>query len=392
MVIIGIYFVGTIFSFFIGSHIIPSHDFTQDSWLVFVLYSVLILLHLLPALKIRSITSESIIPRDGVMDVVLIVFSIAGVFAFVYLSPHAFKSLVTGTKEIREGLIQDGVTVLPKSIFTTISTTIARFYYLFLVFIYVAIIQKKSIYIKLGLALGAISYIVNVLAFSGRTGFILVGIAFLVVNFLFYKLLSEKIVKYIQRMFILFSVISVGFLTIATVDRFDQKKSGSSAFEVGVVGYAGMQPFIFNETINRWTKYNYGDSGFPFFKKLFTSYEVNTSLSRRVNPYEWQFGTFLTSYYKSGGLILMLFISLFSYLTIDYYVGIAPRLHFFRRIIIYTFYAQFMASGFFYFILGNEGGNKYILLLVILYLLSYLIYPSDYFKKRVNNKIKQVKN
>ena len=193
--------------------------------------------------------------------------------------------------------------------------------------------------------IGGFSYVISTFAFAGRDGIVF----FTIILILFYKLFekvfdTKRILRYKKSFYVL---LALGFLILLRIsgERFERSGGIYSTVQVGILGYGGMQPYIFNDILNDFNNYNYGNGSFYFIKETLNMEVAEPPAPE--DPMEWQFGTFLTSLYKVSGLRTMLFISMI-YLIIFY--GLIPKVNNAKlpfRMIILCFYFQFMVTGFF---------------------------------------------
>lgn len=368
-IIWGIYFASSFLAIFFDPTSFDGFKrASQYDPLTFVLYSVLICYSLTPLYTIRTKNKR---PKLTYFNFSLnekkamwfIVFG--GIFSLLYMLPYALKSIALGAKEIRMYvLVLEETTVLPISIFTTISVAFATFSSVYLALFFLAIKSnlKKSTTVLLFII--SLSYIVNSLCYMARDGllfYLIFGLIFLI-NF------WETYSKKLKKRLILFSVVILaGF--VFTLNSFTEDRFGDS--DNGTMGYIASQPYVFAENIDRRSvlanEYFYGTSlRFPIFDILLRR---ESPIYDRDEQYEWTFGTFLTDFYNVNGFftlfaILIIFIEFFRFQLKK------SKNNQMKFLLIYTFYIHFMVSGLFYFRLGNFSGNIFMLILLIL-ILSY---------------------
>lgn len=366
-ILIGLYLVGSIFAVFLDLEVgLPLHNKFNEAYYNFIFYTILLVVFLIPAFWIRRIESISELHFFKQKSIFLIILSLFAWFSFLYLMPFAFASMAMDSVNVRTGLGTGDISVLPKNIFTTLATGVASFYPIFVFLFYMSYAQKRHLFITISMFVGGLSYVISTLAFAGRDGIIFFTIILIIFYKFFEKVLEKKHILKYKKIFYVLSILSFILLIRISSERFERSEGVYSTIQLGIIGYGGMQPFIFNDILNDFNNYNYGNSSFSVIKEIFNM-EVSES-PEAEEAMEWQFGTFLTSFYKASGLTSMLLISLV-YLIVFY--GLIPKVNNAKlpfRMIVVGFYYQFMVTGFFYFRLGNNAGNIYTVILVLLFI------------------------
>lgn len=372
-ILIGLYLIGAMFAVFLDLDIaLPAHNKYKHDFAYFLLYSLILSLFLIPAYKIKKVQSINELRFFKKNSAILNLLSLFSWFSFLYLTPFALKSLVMSSLEVRLGLGSGDISVLPKNIFTTIATGIATFYPMFIFLFYVSYVQKRSFFITLSMFIGGFSYVISTFAFAGRDGIVFFTIILIIFYKFFEKVIDKKRILKYKKQFYLLSILSFLLLLKISADRFDRNQGVYSTVHIGILGYGGMQAFIFNDFLDHFDNFNYGNNSYYVLKEFLGLKVGNTT--EAIEPMEWQFGTFLTSFYKINGLASMSLISLL-FFTIFY--GLIPKINSAKlpfRMIILGFYFQFMVTGFFYFRLGNPAGRKYMIILVLLFIFLIIRY------------------
>lgn len=335
----------------------------------FLIYSLILSLYLFPALLFRPIVQYKF-PKTKVMTFFMFGMSILGWFSFIYQFPYAIKGVLFGAGNLRYLMNTEGFNILPPSPLTTISVGVSYFYLFYILFFFVAIIQKQNVFIRISLFTGSLSYIVSGLTFAARDVFIFYILGFMFVFLLLLNSLTKLQVNKIKRVTkILLLLTTTGILLISL----DRSSSSDSSFSRATVGYLSQQPFVFSETVEVH-KNNYPpEYFFPVFMSPFKDKNENEKY-KRTEIYEWNFGTFIKEFYLTGGYLFLIIMTLlivpFFYAKLRY----SRTENLYRKIIITLFYFQFLSQGVFYFKMGSYPGNVYILLLVFFYFLTFFKY------------------
>lgn len=367
LVICGLYLISAFSTLFMGSDIIPFHDFDNESFFIFLLYSVLIVPFLYLSLKIKPITNKDILPNGFIFNNLLIVFAIGAIYSLAYLTPYALISLATDASEIRQLISRESI--LPPTFLTTIAVGFPTFYFLYSFLMFVCIIQKRSKVLIFCMFLGVIAFVVNVLTVSGRDGVLFAAFAFLLSFFIFKPLLSDKQIKRIKIGFILLMSFGLTIIGKITAERFSEGDGlDFNSFRTGILGYIGTQPYIFAEWITENKIFNYGNNVFAVFKDLVG---LDTSVVYEYSEqYTWMFGTFLASFYSISGFSSLIIITFLFWLFFKVKFKIFKTTSLLSSFFLMGLYFDFTLSGIFYFRLANRGGNLYIIIsLLAIYLL-----------------------
>lgn len=380
IVLFSFYTIGSFISVILDLKIaIPDHDANSDNFINFFAFSSILALFLSFSFNFKPFLAEEELLSFKKATFFFSILVILAFFSFSYQLPYAIKSMLSNPIDIRVELKTGEYSALPKGVLTTIATGISSFYVIFIFFFYLSLVQKRSFFITLSMFIGVLSYVVSTFAFAGRDGIVFIILLFLIVFFLFEKLLDRGTRKKIKILYLTLMGIGFMFMFTITVNRF-MTNDGSvyKTLNHGVFGYLGMQPFIFSDYLNYFDNYTFGAKNFSVFRDVLGLNSIEIPLPKSI--IEWQFGSFLSSFYKPNGLSSLIFFSLFFVLLFLKTSFNNYKRFFLQRIIITGFYFQFMITGWFYFKLGNPGGNKYMILLLFFY---FVLSLKNKFQKRI---------
>lgn len=366
ILIIGVYFLSSLSTLFIDPTILYPY-FHSSSYTVAnsLIYALILSFFLIPSFNLKPLFSAGEIPKTRFLNFIISIMAILAWYSVIYQLPYAIKSYYMGANVVRLSLAYDGYQVLPNSIFTSLAVAISYFNIFYMVLFFIAIQNKKSFFIKLSMFLGSLSYVVSGLAFAARDCTV-----FFILNFIFtYCFFKNSIdLKHLFRIKKLYSGIIlflVFIFTIFTFQRFSDRES--SAISYGVIGYLGQQPFVFSEAIEKHKDFYQGNLRFPIFTEIVSDrFDII-----RTNHYEWMFGTFIKDFYSEGGYVFLL-ITMFILIPFFWFKLKKQEINFYRKIIVIFIYFQFMTQGIFYFRMGERAGNYYLLILLTIYLLTYI--------------------
>jgi oligosaccharide repeat unit polymerase len=350
---------------YISFYIVPqfdqiNYDLSLSTWL---LYSGSIVLTLIPLKKINLRLFNRL--DTGLIKKFLLLSFPFILFAVIYLLPYAIAGISVNAYDLRTNLKNESL--LPSGILTTIAVGICFFniYYLFIFFI--GILYRFPWYYQVISFLGSISYIVNSFAFAARDGIVVTFILSTIFIKLFTPYFSKKSRRVTYVIFFISIITGLTYIYSVTTDRFGSTNEDIFA---GTFSYISQQPAVFNTNIVERDFYYGLDLRFPLISSIFTG-EVKEF--DRSTPYEWMFGTWLADMYSISGF-WSLFVFLFV-LSIVFPVILKSLQQ--SSIIAYLLFSllivQLLVQGVFYFRLGNQGGNLFLIIMVFVIFYFYKI-------------------
>lgn len=359
------YLASSIAAFFVDAPLwYPYFDEASYTMQSFVLYGVLVGLALLPALFVRPLANLTDLGDAGRLQKLSVVMVVLGLFSFVYQAPYAVDAVVRGAYVVRAAMNAEGTYLLPESPMTTLAVAVSAFHPMFLVLLYVAILQGWRRWYRWGLVIGATSYLVSGLCFATRDVFVFFPITLAYVHALFLNVMPQRVRKRGWRRLVLLGAVAAGVVSLLTVDRFFSEDRDYLAW--GTVGYLGSQPFTFAETVAVQREFYNGGLRFPVIVAIANG-GVEPTVTRRYN-YETMFGTFLKDLYADGGWWLL-------WITIGLGVPVACFLlkatsarptRVPSHVLLSILCAQTLTQGVFYYTLGSRSGNIYTMIMVVL--------------------------
>lgn len=324
----------------------------------YIILPILCFLLLLPLYFIKRPNLDEVLESRKTLIFIYLLSPII-LFSFFYLTPYTFNTFLYGAKDIRTSLGEN--TILPESYLTTLSVGISMLYPLFIFLLFYASIVKASRVVIFILILGVLNGLIGGIIFAARDRFLWVPF-FMLVNFwLWYPYIGTQLLKRMNRFMILFSIISIVFLVVFTLDRFSTSQTGVGG---SLLVYYGAQPYVFSEAVAQHSNnLFYGlDLRFPLFLEILG---IEPDKIIRDIPYQWMFGTIFTDFYMMGGwfycILFIIFLNLV-YTYIYLYKKNDPWFY----VLFMMLHLQILIQGIFYFSLGFPGGNLYILLTVFL--------------------------
>jgi hypothetical protein len=352
--ICSLYSLMFVFSNFVTPDILKDLKLNHNITSVLIM-SVLLFLVLIPSFSISKLDLKKIL-RSNFLEIFLKASIIPIFFSFLYLLPFAIASVSSGAANVRTGLSNTGV--LPPNIITTFAVGMSLFYPLFIMLFFYCRVLNLSKWYQFGMLVGSSLGVLGGLVFTARDRLIWVPLFFLLGYWIWGELISRKDQKKLLISGALMVSICIYTVAIFTVDRFSNTSEGIWGT---TLIYFGAQPFVFAETIAEQTE-PFGISlRFPVLAKILGSYEEIT----RVTPYEWMFGSFLSDFYAINGWFSLVTLC-FAISAIFYFLFKSKKIDEVAKMLLILLYCQIVVQGIFYFSLGFEGGNYYLVMMVVM--------------------------
>lgn len=368
--IVLLYFLSAVAAFFVDPNSLPDFHPKEYKSIYFAIYTISIAATLAPCIILKRFKLEQkAIRATSTLTLFLYIASLLGLYSFFYQLPYAYDGIATGAALVREMLNVQGVYILPNSIFTTLAVGVSSFYPIFLIGWFLCLTNRLGKFLSFSMFLGSLSYIISLLTFQGRSGFVLYLIIFYVLYLTFKPILAHHLRLKIKNIIKIFLIIAFLGFFIITIQRFWIHQDASFLW-YGTIGYIGQQPFVFAESLYRSGNFLGLNYRFPVLNLLLGG---QLTLVERTIPYQWMFGTFIEDFYMTGGGPWLIFgvvsiVSVFSYYAFRY-----RHSKNYAFLIIYILYAEFMGGGVFYFTLGTWAGNMHIVFMFLLFYLARIM-------------------
>lgn len=295
---------------------------------------------------------------------IFIIIIFASLISDLYIAPYAIRSYNMGAIEVRDNL--SNISVLPNSLLTTISVTVGLLSPLYVLFVYLSLLDKRLHKYSFFLFISSFTYIVVSMPFMARDGYVVLPVIFVIYYLIFKDSLSNeslrKIKKYIGAVVILAAI----FLAIFSFSRFYVKNGTGFDHDKllgGTWGYLYQQPYVFDRTIKCQKDWHGVGLRFP----ILTLGAGDSSSVVRTQDFETMFGTMLSEFYSIGGYWSLIVFTLAFVLI--YYVGLKmtiKRKNLFGIFVFFTVYLMLEVTGLFYFRYGGISNNYLFLLLTVL--------------------------
>lgn len=332
-----------------------------------ILFLVLLFLFFYPFISYREDKIEKIIlPNSALLYSFSITMVFLSLFSIVYFIPTVMQIFsMASLNDARLDLYSNGPFV-QKTIFNTIASVSASFspILIFLFFIYRAKQTNKKL--SIFLLISSVSYVFNVLAYVGRDGVVFWLFSFFGIFFLFKDFLPKKDIKKIKFFLCLFMSFFVPLFMLISIDRFSGNLFGS------LLSYIG-QPFP-NFCLAYHAEYpvSYG-SAFPLFREILGLPEILSKSQEYGGTNSWVFGTFLKSLIVNFDLFFTIIIGIFMSVIFSLAFNKSSRILYFHQLFLYFLYFQIFIQGVFYFKQYTRGGNLFIILSFLFYILFLFI-------------------
>lgn len=361
---VALYLISAICAFLVGRSELHDLYLPEQQWQSYAIYTACLACILLPAIIIKRFRiATAVVQRTRGLVLFLYCASIAAWYSALYQLPFAYIAMKMGAMDVRSQLNSGGSAVLPHGPLTTIAVAISYFYIVYLLLFFLAIINKFGRFIVVSMFVGGISFVISMATFSGRTGVVLYMLGLVFVYGIFRDELSVRARRRSKVIFVACLVLFASLFAYVTAQRF---YSGSDHHQLaaGTLGYLGIQPYSFAAAVVHSGDFAGLHSVFPVF---FAQHGLPL---QRTLRYQWTFGTFLSSFYGAGGLATMLvLVAIFTAFFAFYFVR-RNRYNELSFLLLYALYFQFISGGVFYYMLGSNAGNIYIIIMLVLFYVS----------------------
>ena len=273
---------------------------------------------------------------------------ILGIYAIIYSIPYAIMALNMGANDVRQYINDD--TFYPRSIWTTICVGIGYLSPLQILCYYLSLLDTRLKKFSTPLFIVSLSYLITMLPYASRDGFIFIPLTYLFLFKVFNRSLSDKSKKNIKRVTFIFGSIVLGIFLLITIQRFwDNIKGGRSSFEsfiYGTWGYFFQQPYVFDQHIQYLTE-------FVGFSRRFELLEIIFGTPHHSFTPELlttSFGTMYAEFYAVSGWKSLIYISLFYYISFSLLFKILfTKRNYFGILIVFSVYLYYTITGLFYY-------------------------------------------
>lgn len=224
------------------------------------------------------------------------------------------------------------------------------------------------------LLISSLSYIVYILAYLGRDGFVYWIMTFLFFFFMFRKFINNQIKKIIKKAFVIVVVLGIIPFIIISVQRFSNLESN---LIWQIINYSGQQIGNFNDRYLINAPIDYGRNSFPEFiavaEKLgihipdkFDKSEIQSYyLEYNVHPavFATFIGSFLNNFGKYGTILIIIINSIIIKKIVK---KISGNMHtMLSDIVLFTLFSQIILWGVFYF--RQYSANWYLVAMIAIY-------------------------
>jgi hypothetical protein len=333
-------------------------SFSSMIYLVFLL-----LLWLLPILKFStknySLSENAHLTKFNALSYFLI---FASLLTYVFLLPTGIQNIknpdISWTRY--NALIEDFQYTENSTVNFIISNAIA-FYpiSLFFFFYSISFMQRKKLFDFL-LFLSSTSVIVFSFIYVARGEIVFWSLMYIFLYFFFRKNLSISKRRQVLMPFCVTAILGIIYLSIVSLARFGDSDQGTL---YSILNYSGQHVINFGYLFDHFTSFQNGTLNFPFFQRI-----LGLPYRQGVVDYFLEVSSYtgfdLGVFYTFIGLLTFVLVAIVSFFGFKLFKK-SKEIPF-HRIFLMILYCQIPLQGLFLFNLLNEGGNKYILLTILL--------------------------
>ena len=335
-----------------------------DSAYIF-LFAILVVMTLIPWLRFdKEFRKWNVISVKGkylrLLKIIFIIDILLGFFSIVYALPYALMALSMGADDVRQFIVD--ASFYPKNFMTTICVGIGYLTPIQILLFFISLLHPALKKFSILLFVTSLSYLITMLPYAARDGFIFIPLTYLFTYKIFApslpKSLKQKILKYAL---IVGGILLCGILFISYQIFYLSEKSGLDAFDsmiYGTWGYFFQQPFVFEQTLS----YDVSSFGFGRRFELINNLLDTPMLNYSLDSLTTSFGTMYSEFYNCYGWSSLIGFSLFYYasffLLLRFHI---IRRNYFSLLLVFIIYLYYTITGLFYY-------KMYILSVTELYL------------------------
>lgn len=318
-----------------------------------IMFSLLLVMTLIPWLKFdKAFRNWGVIyVRDKYISTLKIVFIInifLGLYAIAYSLPYALMAISMGADDVRQFIADDSF--YPKNFFTTICVGIGYLTPIQILLFYISLLHPILRKYSIPLFITSLSYLVTMLPYAARDGFIFVPLTFFFLYRVFSPSLPEILKQKIRKCsIVLGGTIILGVLVISYQRFYLNSKSGLSSFDsmiYGTWGYFFQQPFVFEQTIS----YDVSDIGFGRRFELLNNIFGIPNHNYSLDSLTTSFGTMYSEFFNCYGWSSLIGFSLFYYISFSILIRFhIQNRHYLSTLLVFVIYLYYTISGLFYF-------------------------------------------
>lgn len=340
---------------------IQSDAFSYDLIPYALLFCLFVILYFWPLIRYNEYQYKTLIlPDQQILTLFSIFIIVISFISIAYFLPISITVMsVADLGDARVMATNDGNQFITPGIINTISSTASSFYNIALILAFIHIAQRGFSKISILLIISSLSYVLNVFAYAGRDGVVFWVFAFLMTYIYFKDYINDKSKKWLKYIFISASIIGIALFIAISQDRFGDDMENS------FITYYG-QPYI-NFCFYCQEGYYYTPGhDFPLFREILGLEEVPRDTWEVGNSSSWTWGTFLRSLIENLGVMWAIILGLIMSTIIGAIINV--RLNKFSSLFILFMYLQVVSQGVFYFRQSTRGGNLFIIISFVLWI------------------------
>lgn len=372
VLLIGLYALGALLGIphlYLGGYTEPFYSYY---WGPMLHFDVMLLLFLLPIIIFRENEVDYIeLPSRQFLDIFSIVIIALSFFSILFFS-SSVRNIFSGDdlRAARNALAAGEELYVEVGLANTIASVSASFYVFALLLFFIYYVKGYNKTICYLLLASSISEPLHVLAYVGRDGVVLWAFTFFFLYSFFYRAMTVKARKQSKKILIItMSALLIPFFAI-TLSRFGRSGSGSGGSIISYIGQGFVNgPLLFG--INNLPPTN--GSSFPLFYEI-TGMTRKASWSPQIigDWISWTFPTFVGSFVRNFGKGYTLLLGIILFVFFYSVFGVIKKRMPLHQMIIFLLFMEIYGEGIFYFRHYTRGGNLFILLCFLMFILMPL--------------------
>jgi len=345
---------------------------TSAYWLPMLMFLFCLGTFIVPFCRFNERTIEQIVlPNMTLLNAFTWFIIAVSFFAISFFSSSVNMIFALGNLGDARNALYSGEMYVEVGLFNTIASVGASMYVFALLLFFVYSIIGNNKFKCILLLISSVSEPLHILSYVGRDGVVFWLFSFIFLFLLFRPFMQEDMSKRILKYFgIGTAILMLPFLAIS-VSRFDSTDAGTDGAMISYMGqsfvggplYMGIDDKPFNE-----------GASFPLFYEITgikqnNKYEVGGGMLQIGEWKSWHFSTFVISLYMNFHFVGLMLLAIVCAFLQKKVLGKARPIFSFECFFIYILFFQVYSQGVFYFKQYTRGGNLFILICLMLYLI-----------------------
>lgn len=336
-----------------------------------LMFVAMLLCFIVPFCRYNETEKQHIVlPSKDILNVFSIFIISISLFSIAYFSSSVSNIFQMSSLGDARSQLYAGEMYVETGLMNTIASVGASMYVFALLLFFVYYISGASRIRTTLLLISSVSEPLHVLSYVGRDGIVFWLFSFLFLFLLFRPYLDSSKQKQLLKSFSIGAgILLIPFMAIS-ISRFGTSDTGTNASLITYMGQGFVNgPLFFDIPQKPFSHYGC----FPLFYEITgikqtVGYQMGGGMMVEGEWRSWAFGTFVSSFYLYMGALGMILLCMAMYLCFRLIMSSNKDMLYFDKLFVYLLYFQIYSQGVFYFRQSNRGGNLFIVICFLLWI------------------------